>query len=51
MSKYGRIVANSTELPAKPAAATNGSSGKQQLEAANALARAAVLAKIGPLPL
>ena len=43
---YGRTAVNHAELPASPAAATNGNSGKQQLDAATALASAAVLAKI-----
>ena len=49
-SKYGRTAVNHAELPARPAAATNGSSGKQQLDAATALAKAAVLAKTVPCP-
>src|SRR5215472_16266958 len=48
--RYGRTAVNQAELPASPAAATNGSSGKQQLEAATALANAAVLATIVPGP-
>src|SRR5436190_3687948 len=47
-NRYGRSVAKSAELPASPAAATNGSSGRQQLEAAIALASAAVLARMAP---
>src|SRR6516162_40095 len=49
-SRYGRTAVNHAELPASPAAATNGSRGKQQLEAASALASAAVLATIVPRP-
>jgi hypothetical protein len=45
-SKYGRTAVNHAELPARPAAATNGNHGKQQLDAAIALAKAAVLARI-----
>ena len=41
---------NHAELPASPAAATNGRSGRQQLEAATAVASAAVLARIVPRP-
>jgi hypothetical protein len=48
--RYGRIAVNHAELPARPAAATKGSIGKQQLEAATALASAAVLARIVPRP-
>src|SRR5215469_12244305 len=48
-SRYGRTAVNHAEPPASPAAATNGSRGRQQLEAATALARAAVLARMVPL--
>src|SRR5579872_3952734 len=44
-SRHGRNVARSAEPPAKPAAATNGNRGKQQLEAPKALAMAPTLAK------
>src|SRR5215469_863602 len=49
-SRYGLTAANHAEPPASPAAATNGRRGRQQLEAATALARAAVLARTVPLP-
>ena len=45
-SRYGRTDVNHAELQARPAAATKGSNGRQQLEAATALASAAVLARI-----
>src|SRR5258708_1187283 len=44
-TRQGRTPGSTAETPAMPAAATNGNSGKQQLEAAKALAMAAMLAK------
>jgi hypothetical protein len=42
--RYGRIEEKKAELPAAPAAATNGRSGTQQLSAASMLASAPTLA-------
>src|SRR5581483_397706 len=48
-SRYGRACARNADPPAKPAAATNGSTGRQQLEAASTLPTAATLANQTPV--
>ncbi len=47
-SKYGRAAARNAELPAAPAANTNGKIGRQQLDAANTLPIAAIPASAPP---
>jgi len=50
-SKYGLAAERNAELPANPAAKRKGRIGRQQLDAARTLAKAAILANALRVPL